>query len=235
MDTVDWSVEEIGVYTRLLLAEWANGPLTNDIHRLARIAGTSPKKFTHFWKNVSPKFVPNGDGKLCNLRLEKTREEQANYSESRRKNVSGRYKDKATCVDTHDPTYGLHNACSSSSTSSSLKKKKERIKKASLPSLEYSEDFLKFYNAYPWKADKPKAFASWKAINPQNGLAEKIIQAVEAQKRTKQWSEGIGIPMPSTWLNNKRWEDDCSLPEGAAIPKDQLAELASRSERLKNV
>ncbi len=36
MDTNTWSIEEIGIYTRLLFSEWVNGPLPNDETRLAR-------------------------------------------------------------------------------------------------------------------------------------------------------------------------------------------------------
>ncbi len=59
--------------------------------------------------------------------MEEVRENQLKYSESRRKNVLVRYKDKPTYVDTHEPTHVLHKPHSSSSSSSSSSKKKESI------------------------------------------------------------------------------------------------------------
>lgn len=117
VDTTDWSPEEVGVYTRLLLVEWSNGPLPNDLDRLARIAGQTPKKFRHNWIYVSTKFVQNGEGKLINLRLEQTREEQRKYSESRSNNVKKRWEKKDTYVSTHE----IHNDIDTAYPSSSLK------------------------------------------------------------------------------------------------------------------
>jgi len=82
MDTVDWDNDEIGIYFRLLMAEWVNGPLDNSIHRLAKIAKLSPKKFQKKWQKVSLKFHENGDKKLINRRLEEVREKQENYKKS---------------------------------------------------------------------------------------------------------------------------------------------------------
>jgi len=82
MDTVEWTVEEVGIYWRLLEAQWVNGSIPNDPVRLARIAGCGPKKFSSGWKIVKSKFNLNGDGRLQNQRLEETREEQRKYREA---------------------------------------------------------------------------------------------------------------------------------------------------------
>lgn len=94
MDTVGWSCEEVGLYFRLLMAEWVNGPLPNDTVRLAKTCQMSFKKFDHLFKNVLPKFVQNEEGHLINLRLEETRQAQLNYSESRRISAKARWSDK---------------------------------------------------------------------------------------------------------------------------------------------
>jgi uncharacterized protein YdaU (DUF1376 family) len=84
MDTLGWTNEEIGLYFRLLMAEWVNGPLPNDHYRLSKMCQTSLKKFTNNFKNVSPKFIQNGNGFLQNDRLEKTRSDQAHFIEMQR-------------------------------------------------------------------------------------------------------------------------------------------------------
>ena len=84
MDTVGWTCEEVGLYFRLLMAEWVNGPLPNDEIRLAKTCQMSVKKFHHNFKNVLPKFVQKVEGYLINIRLEQTREKQEYFQESQR-------------------------------------------------------------------------------------------------------------------------------------------------------
>jgi len=82
MDVADWSNEEIGIYFRLLMCEWVNGPLPNDISRLSRISSCGAKKFQKTFSKIQTKFTQNGEGFLINERLEKTRQEQDNYRKS---------------------------------------------------------------------------------------------------------------------------------------------------------
>ncbi len=81
MDTGEWSIEEIGIYTRLLLSEWCNGDLPTEPTRLARIAGCDPKRFKNRWLVVRTKFQVNGNGRYINLRMEEEREKQRKYRE----------------------------------------------------------------------------------------------------------------------------------------------------------
>lgn len=66
-----------------------------------------------------------------------------------------------------------------------------------------------FWQLYPKKAAKAQAEKSFAKINPDRELLDTILKAVEEQKRSKQWlkDEGQFIPMPATWLNQRRWED----------------------------
>lgn len=79
----------------------------------------------------------------------------------------------------------------------------EKIK-PSKPLSEYSDDFLKFWSAYPSKTGKGAAFKSWKKIKPP---IEKVILAIEWQKKSHKWREGY-IPNPQTYINQRRWEDE---------------------------
>ena len=79
MDTNTWELEEIGLYFRLLMSQWVNGPLPNDPQKLSKIARTSVKKFNYLFENIRHKFKLNGDRKLFNQRLEDEREKQTNY------------------------------------------------------------------------------------------------------------------------------------------------------------
>lgn len=78
--------------------------------------------------------------------------------------------------------------------------------KVTLPAdLEIS--FARFWEAYPSHKDKQKARLRWLQLAPDDDLVETILQAIATQKQTAQWQEGV-IPMPSTWLYGRRWEDE---------------------------
>lgn len=70
--------------------------------------------------------------------------------------------------------------------------------------------FDKFYSVYPKKTAKRNAIKAWKKLSPDKELVNKILAALEQQKRSVQWQKDGGqyIPYPATWLNGKRWEDD---------------------------
>lgn len=65
-------------------------------------------------------------------------------------------------------------------------------------------DFLTFWKEYPDKTGKGDAFKSWKKQKPN---LEKVLSALSWQKKSKRWLDGY-IPMPATYLNQKRYDDD---------------------------
>lgn len=78
------------------------------------------------------------------------------------------------------------------------------------PDSGYSENFERFWTAYPNKKGKAKAFAAWKRhrLDPHT---DALIDNVELRLREDgQWTRDGGkyIPHGSTWLANKRWEDE---------------------------
>lgn len=88
---------------------------------------------------------------------------------------------------------------------------------------EMERRFDGFWNCYPKKVGKATAQKAWEKLAPDEALFEVIVQAVELQKRSPQWCKDGGqfIPNPSTWLNQKRWEDDTSqiqLPGAGSAP-----------------
>lgn len=67
-----------------------------------------------------------------------------------------------------------------------------------------------FWTAYPKKKDKTKARKVFKKLNPDEALFKTILNALETQVKDKNWcKEGRQyMPYPSTYLNNRRWEDE---------------------------
>ena len=81
MDTVTWDSDDIGVYFRLLMWSWVNGPLPKENQKLAKIAGKTKQKFNKNWSEISHKFLSDGNGSLVNSRMEREREKQRKYRE----------------------------------------------------------------------------------------------------------------------------------------------------------
>ncbi len=72
------------------------------------------------------------------------------------------------------------------------------------------KSFELFWKAYPKKVNKASAMKTWNKLEPDDDLVRLILSALEQFKQTEQWQKEDGqyIPYPSTWLNNKRWEDN---------------------------
>lgn len=75
------------------------------------------------------------------------------------------------------------------------------------PSRLSGEDFETFWRAYPRKESKAQARKSFVKVTVP---LETLLQALETQKRSDQWKRDGGqyIPYASTWLNQRRWEDE---------------------------
>jgi hypothetical protein len=84
----------------------------------------------------------------------------------------------------------------------------------------YSEAFEAFWGRYPRRIGKGAAWAAWRKIRGGAGVYEAIGRALEAQKASQDWRREAGafIPHPSTWLNQRRWEDDHTPPAALLVP-----------------
>lgn len=85
--------------------------------------------------------------------------------------------------------------------------------KAVNPSCSNPAGFDRFWALYPRKVGKAKAIAVWNRLKV-NGKLEQVLAAVEAQKKSEQWTREGGrfIPHPTTWLNEGRWDDEPDHP-----------------------
>lgn len=76
--------------------------------------------------------------------------------------------------------------------------------------------FDKFWTEYPRKEDKTKAKKAFIKLRPDNALVDEMLNALQWQKTTEQWRDRRYIPLPTTYLNGRRWEDE--KPEQPAQP-----------------
>ncbi|HAV2807519.1 TPA: replication protein [Acinetobacter baumannii] len=76
----------------------------------------------------------------------------------------------------------------------------------------YSENFEKFWSAYPTCKRKSDKSGTYKTFTKHEGsfAIETLLSILEKQKSDVSWTKQDGefIPSPSTWLNQKQWENE---------------------------
>lgn len=81
-----------------------------------------------------------------------------------------------------------------------------------LPSekLDWQEKFEEFYENYPKKVKKQSVRKWFEKNKPSGELFSSMLSSLEQFRGSKEWKECNGqfIPYPSTWLNQRRWEDE---------------------------
>ena len=87
------------------------------------------------------------------------------------------------------------------------------------------ERFDRFWSVYPRHEGKQSARKKFQALNPSEELLQTMIEAVEKQKQSDQWTKDGGqyIPHPATWIYGKRWEDELVIsqnPKPKVIAQD---------------
>lgn len=89
--------------------------------------------------------------------------------------------------------------------------------------LQISIKFDRFWNEYPKKIDKKRAFKTFRRINPDDKLLTVMIEAIKTQELTDSWCREAGqfIPYPATWLNGERWNDEPSSLQGKKVLTSQ--------------
>lgn len=93
--------------------------------------------------------------------------------------------------------------------------------KAAVKEKDYSTAFESFYNLYPKKRAKKDAFKAFEKLKPDELLLERMRVALENQKKCQDWQAEGGkfIPLPASWINGKRWEDEFSGEAESSLEK----------------
>lgn len=111
-----------------------------------------------------------------------------------------------------------------------LRTREEQEKKKKPPNPRQRGDelppgFEAFWTAFPRKTAKPEAVKAWSKLDPDDPLQAALLKAVDRQRRWPSWTKDGGqfIPHPSTWLNQRRWEDEQAT---AGASSEQLFEGA---------
>ncbi len=137
-----------------------------------------------------------------------------------------RYKDtihkeeKALLTTDENNVYNLYTNCIRSIDKNSIDKNsidKNRIENIYGQPLDEKTEILEawetqfndFYEKYPRKVKKQDVKKWFKKNRPSNELFSSMMNSLEQFRASKDWQKDGGqyIPYPSTWLNQKRWED----------------------------
>ena len=90
--------------------------------------------------------------------------------------------------------------------------------------IEKDESFSFFWKQYPRKDSKVPAQKAYEKLCTSAELQQAILDALQKFKVCDQWVRESGkfIPFASTWLNQRRWEDEPPLPAAAVIAKPKF-------------
>lgn len=105
---------------------------------------------------------------------------------------------------------GNHQLTSSQPSANQQPTTNKNVKKEKNGKNNYSVEFETFWNAYPRKEVKAKAAEAFAKIQPNQEVLDQILSDVQARARSESWTKDSGkfIPHPTTYLNQRRWEDE---------------------------
>ena len=90
----------------------------------------------------------------------------------------------------------------------------------------YSGGFSEFWMFYPKRVGKGEAYKAWTKSNCEV-ISEVVVKAVREQNGFLIREGGKYTPLPATWLNQRRWEDE--PPQASPLsPKTQANAEALR-------
>jgi uncharacterized protein YdaU (DUF1376 family) len=220
-DTTHLTAEEHGAYMLLLFSYWQTGkPLRID--RLATVAripndrwhsvAETLSEFFHITETHWAHFRVEADLEAVNSKVVTASNAGKASAKAKALKKQQELNERSTTVD--DPLQRNGNHIDTDTD--------KNIKEHPLPPA--GEDlFPKFWALYPRKQDKAKAQKAWAKLKVTNDLFALIAKGLSAQVVSTDWLKDGGkyIPMPTTWLNGKRWEDEISAAPSNVHPFPQ--------------
>ena len=202
--------EEIGQYIKLICLQHQKGHLKEkDILNICK---------THN-EEIFSKFKIDEEGNYYKERLETEINKRKAYSESRRNNRKKK-EEKTTYEEDMKNicnSYEEHMENENININKNINKNKDRDKGVIGEEEEETEildmwetQFNDFYSLYPKKVKKQDVKKWFQKNKPSNELFSSMLHSLEQFRASKEWQKDGGqfIPYPSTWLNQKRWEDE---------------------------
>ena len=210
--TMLMSDEEVGQYMRLLCLQHQKGHLKEkDMLNICKA----------YNEEIFSKFKKDKDNNYYNERLEYEVNKRKAYSESRRNNRKKKEEKETYVKDMKNicNSYEEHMENENININKNIIKNRDRDKGGMGEEEEEKEpeildiwetQFDEFYRLYPKKVKKQEVKKWFQKNKPTNELFSSIMHSLEQFRASKDWQKDGGqfIPYPSTWLNQKRWEDE---------------------------
>lgn len=214
-DTARLTTEQHGAYLLLLMDYWRSGALPDNDLVLAQITKLSPDAWSNA-RAMLKQFFSIEDGFWIHKRVE---QELAQSLENKAKNHQravqaaekrwGKVKSDATS-NANSNAQAMLKQCPSPSPSPSNKKDI------------YSESFNEFWKVYPKHENKSEAAKAFLKVKEPLDI---LIKSLKSQITSKDWTKKEQysyIPHASTWLNQRRWEDEIIKPVDNYSPKNAI-------------
>jgi hypothetical protein len=88
----------------------------------------------------------------------------------------------------------------------------------------YSEAFEWWWNAYPRKKDKVRAYKAWRRKKLDSRADELIADVKKRLAEDPNWIDLQYIPYPERYINSERWNDDITQPSPTRTSNNKPAE-----------
>lgn len=123
-----------------------------------------------------------------------------------------------------EPSVNRHHPDADASASVSTPSTKTKTGTKRKTSTATDEGFARFWSAYPKRRSKADAEKAWSSLAPTDDLQGAILAALTWQCRQRDWRKDGGqyVPLPATYLRQRRWEDD--PPDALELRAQALAE-----------
>lgn len=204
-DTSGLTLTEHGAYRVLLDAYYMEGSIPKEKERLYRICRAMNDTEKQAVDYIAGKyFKDNGNGHLSNKKADEEIARRSTFlAEQKRKSELGvqarkEKRDQPTGQPTGQPEGKPYHPHPHIIPPISPKKTDELF-----------ESFWFNYPAHRRKA-KGRALKAWNKIKNKEEVIEQIKRVLPIQKDSKDWTkeEGQFVPLPATYLNDRRWEDE---------------------------
>jgi hypothetical protein len=133
--------------------------------------------------------------------------EMPEFQEHNGKSAKRRAEDQKRKKIARSSPQSVRNVSAENGTKSGLEKRREENKKTNKVAL---PRFDEFWIAYPRKEAKAAAEKAWAKIPPAT------VDLILSDLARRAWPEPQFIPLPASYLNGRRWEDDQHTPKAAS-------------------
>ena len=187
----------VGMYVRSICFQCGKDLLPENEETLQRIMGVTPQQFAEFWPEVREKFTHVPGRGYFNERTQVEIEKKVAISEKRA--AAGKKGGR--------PVKSKRVSKTQSKTKAQGSRKLEVGSTSSKEEL--TPEFDRFWDAFPRgrKKSKAKAFEAWEKAIAFGVDSETLIARAEDYAGSAE-GQGQFVKMPSTWLNQRCWEDD---------------------------